>query len=122
MEQIRQKLGISFQDLEWALKQEYDRGFAQSVKEALEILDEWILQNRDRSRYKAVDRRERTVQTVIGVAVTFKRRYYLDVETGQYVFLLDELLGLPKEKQISPALAEALCAKIGETPSIPNLV
>jgi len=41
-------------------------------------LDEWILQNRDRSRYKAVDRRERTVQTVIGVAVTFKRRYYLD--------------------------------------------
>ena len=106
MEQIRQKLGISFQDLEWALKQEYDRGFAQSVKEALEILDEWILQNRDRSRYKAVDRRERTVQTVIGVAVTFKRRYYLDVETGQYVFLLDELLGLPKEKQISPALTE----------------
>jgi hypothetical protein len=53
-----------------------------------------------------VDRRERTVQTVIGVAVTFKRRYYLDVETGQYVFLLDELLGLPKEKQISPALTE----------------
>src|SRR5690554_833273 len=50
--------------------------------------------------------RERTVQTVIGVAVTFKRRYYLDVETGQYVFLLDELLGLPKEKQISPALTE----------------
>ena len=50
MERIRQKLDISFQELEWALKQEYDRGFAQSAKEALEILDEWILRNRDRCR------------------------------------------------------------------------
>ncbi|MDR9786612.1 MAG: UPF0236 family protein [Peptococcaceae bacterium MAG4] len=102
MEQIRQKLVYPFRT--WrGLKQEYDRGFAQSVKEALEILDEWILQNRDRSRYKAVDRRERTVQTVIGVAVTFKRRYYLDVETGQYVFLVGRAVGLAEGKADKPS-------------------
>ncbi|MGI6666016.1 MAG: UPF0236 family transposase-like protein [Bacillota bacterium] len=46
--------------------------------------------------------------------VEYKRRYYLDKETGEYVFLLDEVLGV-ESGRVSPGLgmAAAMQAVLG---------
>src|SRR5690606_37825116 len=46
----------------------------------------------------------RTLQTLFGVDVTFRRRRYVDRTTGQSVFLLDQALKLPEQQQVTPAL------------------
>lgn len=118
LDELRKGLGISsFEELEWAIKREYDRGFSRAVAEFLERLDGWVYEHIDRRRYKSHEIRERTVETVLGTEVRFRRRYYLDVETGEYVALLDELLMLPKGEQISPGLRQ-VAAQLGvEGPS-----
>src|SRR5690606_14856828 len=109
LDELRKELGISsFEEMEWAIKKEYDRGYCQAVAEFLETLDEWLHQRVDRQRYKTHEIRGRTVETVLGTGVRFQRRYYEDVETGGYVALLDELLMLPKGDQISPGLRQVV--------------
>ena len=103
LDELRKGLGISsFEELEWAIKREYDRGFSRAVAEFLERLDGWVYEHIDRRRYKSHEIRERTVETVLGTEVRFRRRYYLDVETGEYVALLDELRCCPRESRNQP--------------------
>ena len=62
--------------------------------EWLEAQDEKIMQERDRKRYRCVDKRSGTIKTKMG-EVNYERRYYRE-EVGEgvrYVFLLDEMLG-----------------------------
>ncbi len=66
-------------------------------------LDEMILHIRDKERFEVKDTRSASVPTLFG-DVTFKRRYYEDVETKDYVHL--EVLGV-KAGQASPCLATA---------------
>ena len=74
--------------------------------EVLEQLDEMIGASRDRMRFVVKERRQRTVDTLLG-PVTFRRRYYQDREQGVYVALLDEELGLQKQERVSPGLTVA---------------
>jgi hypothetical protein len=83
----------------------------------LEDLDEEIYKNRDKERYESVDRKERSIDTILGMSVTFKRRYYKDRKTGNYRFLLDEVLGLPKRSKQSPLAREIAIEMAVDGPS-----
>jgi hypothetical protein len=78
------------------------------MAETLEELDARILGRRDKTRYELVDIRSRIIETVLGQPVTFKRRYYRDRETGEYVFLLDQQIGLDRMTRTSPALHDLM--------------
>ena len=83
----------------------------------LEDLDEEIYKNRDKKRYESVDRKDRTIETILGIPVTFKRRYYKDRKADNYTFLLDEALGLPKRSKQSPLAREIAVRMAVDGPS-----
>ena len=105
MEDLRARLSFSLQELETALFGLMARQFAELFAMALELLDRWLMENRDTRRYRYKDREERQLQTTFGVALQFSRRRYWDRERREWVFLLDEVLQLPPYQQVSPALA-----------------
>jgi len=95
----------SFQKLEatlWSLCLETFRGL---IQEILLLLDKNLLAMRDQQRYRIKELKERSLTTLVG-EIRIKRRYYLDTETGEYVYLLDEWLGLPPYEQASPGVEE----------------
>jgi len=94
---------ISFSELELGVLRGALAFFVELLREVLESLDQMLLQERDRSRYELRGKRERQLETLVGV-VRFSRRLYLDRETGEYVALLDESLGLEKGSRVSPNL------------------
>ena len=51
--------------------------------------------------------RERTITTQWG-EVKIARRYYKDKITGEFVYLLDRVLGLPSHKQVDPYCASKI--------------
>jgi len=69
------------------------------------MMDEKIMELRDKSRYRLKDLCERTLQTLFG-EVTFQRRLYEDRKTRQTVYLLDQYLSIEKRKPLSPHLKE----------------
>lgn len=113
LDELRNELRISsFEELEWKVKSECDHQFGQALVKLLEGLGEWLHGRVDRKRFEFVDFRSRTLETVLGIPVRFRRRYYLDRESGKYVALLDQLLELPEHDQISPAL-EKVAVQLG---------
>ena len=105
MKRLRQTIGFSFRELELYLFQKLQEAFGQVLREVICELDEMILDIRDKERFKVKDTRNASVPTLFG-DVPFRRRYYEDVETEGYVYLLDEVLGV-KAGQASPCLATA---------------
>src|SRR5690606_29929682 len=81
------------------------RQFAGLMAWALERIDDWLSNQRDSRRFRMRDKEPRTLQTLFGVDITFRRRRYVDRETGKTVYLLEEVLQLPAHRQVSPALA-----------------
>jgi len=80
--------------------QKYSKEF---IKQRLEIYDLDIFSSIDKNRFKVIRIDERTILTSCGI-ITFKRRYYLDLETEEYVYLLDNQLGIPKNVRLSNEL------------------
>ncbi|OUM97837.1 MAG: hypothetical protein BAA04_03320 [Firmicutes bacterium ZCTH02-B6] len=105
MDQLRSQLGFSLLELETALFGYMARQFAGLMAWALERIDDWLSNQRDSRRFRMRDKEPRTLQTLFGVDITFRRRRYVDRETGKTVYLLDEVLQLPSHRQVSPALA-----------------
>ena len=78
---------------------------------------EGFFANLDEKLYKAAKKekryhvqeksRERTITTQWG-DVKIARRYYKDKVTGEFVYLLDRVLGLPSHKQIDPYCASKI--------------
>ena len=97
MDELRSLVGFSLQELELGLFQYAARTFAQWFVQVLEELDHVLLRSRDRRRYRLKGMETRTLQTLFGVDVTFRRRRYVDRTTGQSVFLLDQALKLPEQ-------------------------
>jgi hypothetical protein len=79
--------------------------FQQLLVKLLEELDKYLLAARDEDRYQLKDRKQRTLQTLVG-ELTFSRRYYWDSEAGEWCFLLDEQLGLEPHDRAGPGLLE----------------
>lgn len=90
--------------------------FANAMRKALEVLDQQILEQRDRERYRVKDERETSVNTVFG-NIRFKRRLYLDRKSGKCVYLLDRLLQFDGRGKVSPHLEETAIAFASQGPS-----
>lgn len=69
----------------------------------LELYDRKIFASIDQQRFELIRLDERTILTTQGI-ITFKRRYYYDHENEQYVYLLDNQLGIPKNVRLSNEL------------------
>lgn len=106
----------SMKELEqWMLRKMQDM-FANAMKTALERLDQIILEQRDRQRFRVKAERETSVNTVLG-SIRFKRRLYMDRQTGQHVYLLDQYLQFEGRGKVSPHLLETAIAFAAEGPS-----
>ena len=90
--------------------------FTKAMKMVLEALDQQILHERDRTRYRAKEQRETGVNTVLGT-VRFKRWLFQDRKTGQYVYLLDRMLQFEGRGKVSPHLEETAIAFASQGPS-----
>lgn len=117
MEQLREHVDVSFKDLEWGLWAKMRDEFAVVFASLLEDIDAMVLKSRDGQRFVPRDIQERTVDTLLGTSVTFRRRRYRDNQTGKSVYLLDVLLGLRKYSQISPGLRAAMLTQAVTTSS-----
>jgi len=83
------------------------------LQEALESVDRELMSMRDSEEYRSVGIRKTVIKTVMG-EVSLKRRYYRD-RNGEYVFLLDEALGINREfGLISQNLAEQIVRECTE--------
>lgn len=73
------------------------------IQQRLEIYDLEIFSTVDRKRFEVIRIDERSILTTCGI-ITFKRRYYYDNEYENYVYLLDNQLGIPKNVRMSNEL------------------
>ena len=117
MDSIRDFKGISFKDIEQLAFRIACKTQVKAMEIFLKELDDEIYKSRDKERYESVDRKERSIDTTLGMPVTFKRRYYKDRKTGNYTFLLDEALGLSKRSKQSPLLREMAVSAAVDGPS-----
>lgn len=113
MEKLRELFNLSFHKYEQILFKELKMQFCEAFRSLLEWLDEQVFSLRDKQRYKVVEKVSREVETLVG-PVRFRRRCYLDRETGERVYLLDELCELPQRSRIAPGLESAV-ALLGTT-------
>ena len=106
----------TMKELEETLFRLLQREFAQAMAKALEILDQHILEQRDRSRYRLKDQREASVETVFGT-VRYKRRLYYDQQSGKHIYLLDRLMQTEGRGKVSPHLEETAISFASQGPS-----
>lgn len=108
---------ISFRDLERSVMKLVIQVHIEAMEQVLRAMDQQLFEERDAERYESLGFVARTVDTIFGVPVTFKRRYYKDREAGGNVFLLDEVLGLPSRARHSPLAREIAVAMAVDGPS-----
>jgi hypothetical protein len=95
----------TMKELETLLFRKLQEQFAAGMARMLESLDEYLMHQRDHSRYRLKDQREVQIDTIFGT-VRFKRRLYRDRVKGQHVFLLDHMLAFDGREKLSPILEE----------------
>lgn len=100
MVEIRDHLSFSFAELESIVWEEIRTAYQEAMQTLLETLDQALAEARDSRRFVLKEKRQREIETRLGV-VRFQRRYYWDRETAQWVALLDEFLGLEKRIRLS---------------------
>ncbi|AGA57472.1 Uncharacterized protein family (UPF0236) [Thermobacillus composti KWC4] len=100
---------------EWMFRKMQDM-FVDAMRSTLEMLDQIILEQRDRERYRVKAERETSVNTVFG-NIRFKRRLYMDRQTGKHVYLLDQHMRFEGRGKVSPHLLETAIAFAAEGPS-----
>ena len=79
------------------------------VSQVLEALDEKLMKDRDKKRYRCKGKRSASIKTRLGV-IEFQRNVYVDnaVADGvKCVHLLDEALGIEKIGRIEKGMCEA---------------
>ena len=79
------------------------------VKDQLEKLDEKLMQERDRKRYRNKGSRKTAVKTKLGT-IAYSRRIYQDTAKDKHVFLLDEAIS----PQSVGLYDEVICSNIEE--------
>jgi len=96
---------VTFGELEDLLWNSTLKVFQHVMVEVLEQIDEKLMVDRDKSRFKSKEKNPRSIQTLVG-GVDFERRYYWDAEEHRWTYLLDEMLELEAEKTIGPGLLQ----------------
>lgn len=117
MDILRKQIGFSFKELEQALWTEMLRVFGELLSEMLKQTEEHIFSLRGADRYESKGFVRRSLGTLFGQDVNFERRRYIDRETGAEVYLLDEVLGIEANTQVSPALTALMLTQAVTTSS-----
>lgn len=115
MQDLNMKLP-TLKEIEVTFFRKLQEQFMDVMVSYLEKLDEWIMASRDTRRFRMHERREISLSTVFG-EITFTRRMYLDRQTDQYVYLLDQLLLFEGHEGVSPHLAELAIELASRGPS-----
>lgn len=105
---------MSITELENKIYREKMQEACQELQKELESMDEELSKSRDKKRYRAKGRRKTVVKTKMG-EVAFSRNMYLDAEKHEYIYLLDEELGLTEYGKISPGVAELVAKSATES-------
>jgi|GEM_PF-4106309 len=106
--------GIKFNEIECELFKILRELFEQMLKAVLDQVDNMVKYSALRQGWEIKDMHQRTKETVLG-QITYKRRYYKRLTvTGKYIYsyLLDEVLGIEKGKNLSPRLAEMAASQV----------
>jgi hypothetical protein len=106
----------TMKELETLLFRKLQEQFAAGMARILEELDEYLMHQRDHSRFRLKDQREVQIDTIFGT-VRFKRRLYQDRVNGQHVFLLDRMLAFDGREKLSPFLEEVAIEFASQGPS-----
>lgn len=106
MADFNELIAVSFFELETTLFEDLAKLFRDAMTEVLEKLDAALAEKRDKQRYVVQEVKETGLETKLG-PVRFRRRVYLDRQTGERVYALDEALGLEKRARVSPGLKQA---------------
>lgn len=104
MKDLRNLIGFSFKQLEQTLWGIMLEEFSKGLVEVLSVLDELLFKQRDTKRFESKGFVSRSMGTMLGRDVCFRRRRYRDRQTGKEVFLLDEVLEIGAHTQLSPGL------------------
>lgn len=106
MANFNELVSASFLELETTLFESMVKLFVEAMRQLLEKLDRELFEKRNKERYVVLELKETCLETRLG-PVRFRRRVYLDRETGERVYGLDEALGLTKRARVSPGLKQA---------------
>lgn len=117
MDQLRKRIGFSFKQLEQSLWLLMLEEFSAGLAAVLRQVDDHLFDIRDEARFKSHSFEERSMGTLFGRDVRFRRRRYRDRETGEDVYLLDEVLKIKRHKQASPALMALMLTQAATTNS-----
>jgi hypothetical protein len=101
----------SLEALERGLQEASQEFLGRLITTTLEAIDIKLMTQRDKSRLRAVGKRQRELISLAG-RITINRRLYRDQKTGQYVFLLDQHLGLAPHARLTPSVEKA-CLSLG---------
>src|SRR5579875_57977 len=80
--------------------------FSEVMKTLLEDMDKQIAEERNKKRYRLVDKRTTTLVSLFG-EIELERNYYRDRGKGEYVYLLDRYLEFEGAGTFSPLVEEA---------------
>lgn len=108
-------MNLNFEDLEKKIYDYVCNIGRQITVYMLEQIDENLMKNRDKKRYKSKQIRQTTIKTVYG-EVEYSRRMYLDKQTNEYVYLLDDSMQMERIGQISTNLAKKITEAVSEMP------
>src|SRR5690554_5813498 len=90
--------------------------FSSVMKNILEDMDQQIAEERDKKRYRLIDKRKYHITSLFG-EIELNRNYYRDRETGEYVFLLDRYLEFEDAGSFSPLIEEVAIELAVQGPS-----
>ncbi len=108
--------GLNFNDLEEKLFKLLQELFCTLLAEVLEKIDDYIMCSVKRQGWEVKDNHIRNIESSFG-PISFSRRYYSKTTANGlkvYTYLLDDLLGLGKNKNLSPKLIEMAIALASE--------
>lgn len=105
MNEILARAQNSFSSLEQIAWDSLVESHQQLMRQVLSELDSHLKEQRDKKRYVLKGMRRRELMTRVG-AVTVDRSYYWDMEASEWVFLLDEHLGLESRRRVSRLMRE----------------
>ncbi len=112
---MEEQIKLNFSALEKLVWHAALETFQRSMVEILSMLDTYLMAQRNKSRYEYKERKQRTCITMLG-PITIKRRYYWDRDKKEWVFLLDDLLGL-ESSAVSDVLKELVVIWATKGPS-----
>jgi len=86
------------------------------MKETLEIVDKELAESRDKARLRHKGKRRTTIKTLMGEVPVNRAmyKYFNDDGSTEYIYLLDEALGLDTVGLISPNLVEEMLEHVCE--------